>query len=93
MKDNEEPFRVAQNLPPKKMPFFGGNCYACDAKAVGLRDRRPEGGELENACTRHRDPTIQTYNACVKCMGPTRKGSLDVGGQNWHRKCHEEECK
>lgn len=28
-------------------------CYACDAPAVGFRDRRPEGGQLERACVRH----------------------------------------
>lgn len=33
-------------------------CYACDATAVGLRDRRPEGGKVERACVRHTDPTI-----------------------------------
>jgi hypothetical protein len=28
-------------------------CYACDGIAVGVRDRRPEGGAAEPACTRH----------------------------------------
>lgn len=30
-------------------------CYACDARASGTRDRRPEGGKLEQACARHAD--------------------------------------
>lgn len=33
----------------------GDRCYACDARAVGTRDRRPEGGQLERACARHAD--------------------------------------
>jgi len=28
-------------------------CYACDAAPVGVRDRRPEGGRIEDACGRH----------------------------------------
>ena len=28
-------------------------CYACDAPAASVRDRRPEGGRLEHACVRH----------------------------------------
>jgi hypothetical protein len=32
--------------PAVAVPFHGGTCYACSAKAVGLRDRRPEGGSL-----------------------------------------------
>lgn len=28
-------------------------CYACDAPAVGVRDRRPEGQVIEDACERH----------------------------------------
>ena len=30
-------------------------CYACDAPAIGVRDRRPEGGKLEHACKRHQE--------------------------------------
>jgi hypothetical protein len=33
-------------------------CYACDAPAIGTRDRRPEGGELEQACVRHTDAGV-----------------------------------
>lgn len=33
-------------------------CYACDARAIGTRDRRPEGGELEQACARHMDAGV-----------------------------------
>lgn len=29
-----------------------GRCYA-DARAIGARDRRPEGGKVEQACARH----------------------------------------
>jgi hypothetical protein len=31
-------------------------CYACDGAPVGVRDRRPEGGRVELACTRHAEP-------------------------------------
>lgn len=30
-------------------------CYACDARAIGTRDRRAEGGLVEQACARHAD--------------------------------------
>lgn len=33
------------------------SCYACEAPAVGVRDRRPEGGKVELACTRHAELT------------------------------------
>lgn len=33
-------------------------CYGCDSAGAGLRDRRPEGGDLEMACDRHRDPRL-----------------------------------
>lgn len=33
-------------------------CYACDNAAVGVRDRRPEGGKLEHACKRHTDGAL-----------------------------------
>ena len=74
-----------------KLPFHGPRpCYACDKKSVGLRDRRPEGGMLESACERHADPTIQTYDACIYCDGPVRKGSLEFDGDFAHKSCHKE---
>lgn len=33
------------------------HCYACNAEACGIRDRRPEGGTVEAACALHADPT------------------------------------
>lgn len=44
-------------------------CYACDARAVGTRDRRAEGGRVERACARHTDlagvqqPPVKTGGA------------------------------
>ena len=73
-----------------KHPFHGGACYACDARAVGLRDRRPEGGALETACARHADPTIAVYCACIYCDGVVRAGSLDIDGSFAHAKCHRD---
>lgn len=67
-------------------------CYACQAKVAGLRDRRPEGGDLECACARHADPTIKVTWVCMYCNEPTRKGSVVVDGQPAHAKCHREAC-
>ncbi|MFA5053242.1 MAG: hypothetical protein WC565_04250 [Parcubacteria group bacterium] len=78
---------------PPALPFHGGKCYACERPAVGLRDRRPEGGELEPACRRHADPSIRTYAACIYCDGPVRKGSVSIDGEWAHAKCHEEACR
>lgn len=75
-----------------KEAFFGGTCYACDSKATGLRDRRPEGGLLETACKRHADPTIKTFDACIYCSTPVRSGSLDVDGEFAHKSCHKGAC-
>ena len=72
---------------PNGVPFHGGRCYACGATATGLRDRRPEGGELETACTRHKDPSIKTYEACIFCNGPVRKGSVTIDGDFAHQAC------
>lgn len=72
----------------KKVPFHGGRaCYACDAKPIGLRDRRPEGGDLEPACRRHADPRIKVYEACRYCDGPIRAGSLHIDGEFVHAAC------
>jgi hypothetical protein len=76
-----------------KLPFHGGQkCYACAAKPIGFRDRRPEGGDMEVACKRHADPRIATYDACQYCNGPVQKGSLDIDGLFAHQKCHEQVC-
>jgi hypothetical protein len=45
----------------KAAPRYSARCYACDATATGLRDRRPEGGTLESACKRHADPAIPSF--------------------------------
>jgi hypothetical protein len=73
-------------------PFYGGQkCYACDARPVGLADRRFSAeGDLEPACARHRDPAIKVYDACMYCDRAVRSGSLDVDGNFAHRKCHKE---
>ncbi|HTQ41883.1 MAG TPA: hypothetical protein VMI75_03930 [Polyangiaceae bacterium] len=77
----------------ERIPFHGGRCYACGAAAVGLRDRRPEGGDLEAACRRHADPTIPTYEACIFCDAPVRAGSLVIDGEFAHKKCLKEESR
>jgi len=76
---------------PKGLPFHGGRCYACPKAAKGFRDRRPEGGLLEPACERHMDPTIKTYDACIFCNGPVRKGSVAIDDDFAHQKCMREE--
>jgi hypothetical protein len=58
-----------------------------------LRDRRPEGGDLELACARHRDPSIKTYEACIFCDAPVRKGSVTIDGEFAHRACAREESR
>jgi hypothetical protein len=74
-----------------KLPFHGGYCYACPSHAVGFRDRRPEGGSMETACPRHYDPTIKTYDACMYCNDPIRKGSVDVDADFAHKACQKRE--
>lgn len=68
-------------------------CYACDAPAIGVRDRRPEGGEVEAGCARHADPTMRARPACMYCRGTVRRGSLVVDGDHAHRACHVEACR
>ncbi len=34
------------------------SCYACDANAIGVRDQRPEGGDVVPACGRHAEVTL-----------------------------------
>jgi hypothetical protein len=69
-----------------------GRCYACDAKATGLRDRRPAGGELETACPRHADPSLVVVLCCMYCSEPTRKGSVVIDGDHAHKACHKDAC-
>ena len=76
-----------------KRPCFGSQCYACDARSVGVRDQRPEGGMLEQACGRHADPTIPSFDACFYCSTPVRKGSIDIDGEHAHKSCHREACR
>lgn len=71
------------------MPFHTSRCYACDAKASGVRDRRPEGGMVEAACPRHADPTIKAHPACMFCSGP--RPTLLIDGDFAHKGCHSKE--
>ena len=72
----------------KKLPFHANRtCYACDDGASGLRDRKPEGGSLEYACDRHKDPKIKTFIACMYCSQPVRKGALYLDGDYAHASC------
>lgn len=68
-----------------------GRCYACDARATGFRDRRPEGGELEFSCPRHTDPTLRPVAVCIFCDEPVRKGSLTIDADHAHAACHRRE--
>lgn len=83
--------KTAQSIPN---PYESGKsqCYCCDAKVVGLRDQRPEGGMVEPACGRHMDPTLQTYAACSLCSDPVRARSLVIDGRYIHKRCHQEAC-
>lgn len=69
------------------------DCYACDADATGIRDRRPEGGEIEAACERHREPRLRARRVCMYCTDTVRPGSVVVDGDLAHRGCHEEACR
>jgi len=70
----------------KATPFHTSRCYACDAEACGVRDRRPEGGLIEAACKRHADPSIRSYVACMFCSGP--RPTLLIDGSFAHKGCH-----
>lgn len=51
-----EPVTPASTKPLASIiSAIADRCYACDARAIGTRDRRPEGGQLERACARHAD--------------------------------------
>ena len=76
---------------PAALTYSTRRCYACDSKdAIGVRDRRPEGGMVEAACARHADPTIKAVAACMYCSGP--RPTLDIDGDFAHKKCHAEAC-
>lgn len=70
-----------------RLPYHHEYCYACDEPAIGVRDRRPEGGSVEAACERHADLTIAAYPACTYCDGPVRPGSLLIDHTFAHRAC------
>jgi len=70
-----------------------GRCYACDANAVGIRDRRPEGGDVEAACARHADPRLVARQVCMYCRGPFRRGGVVVDGDLAHANCHRDACR
>lgn len=72
--------------------YHGGDCYACDAPADGVRDRRPEGHDLESACKRHKDPKIKAILVCIFCDGIIRRGAYRVEREYAHVKCHKQEC-
>ena len=72
-------------------PFHTSRCYACDAPACGVRDRRPEGGMVEAACKRHADPTIRAFAACMFCSGA--RPSIVIDGDFAHKGCHEKAVK
>lgn len=78
---------------PRKpaQPYTTLRCYACDAQASGVRDRRPEGGIVEAACARHADPTIAAYAACYMCLGARPSIAID-SELLVHKKCHAEDC-
>lgn len=75
----------------KPLPFWGGEkCYACEATPVGIRDRRPEGGDIEVACERHADPTIEVFKACRLCNGRLGNDYLMIDGQFIHTECERD---
>ncbi len=78
--------RLAPASP--SLPYHTLACYACDAPACGVRDRRLEGGLVEAACARHADPTIRAHAACVYCSGRVVVRSLDIDGELAHKSCH-----
>jgi hypothetical protein len=83
-------FGIEMTTPRPALPYFTARCYACDAPAAGVRDRRPEGGDTESACARHRDTTIRGFAACIYCSGPRPSRMFD--GEFAHVTCHTEAC-
>lgn len=84
------PFKPMTTAQAEPLPFWGGEkCYACDCtKVIGFRDRRPEGHDLEVACERHADPTIEVFEACKYCQRPVRQGHRVIDGEFVHQTCH-----
>jgi hypothetical protein len=81
-------------IPKVMIPQGRNSCYACSSEEiVGVRDRRPEGGELEAACSRHSDPKIPCFHGCIYCNGPVRKGSCKIDTDYAHKNCHKAECR
>jgi len=74
---------AARPVSTPSTPYFTSSCYACDAPACGVRDRRPEGGMVEAACARHADPTIRAHAACGYCSGRLAARSHDFA----HKAC------
>lgn len=70
------------------LPYSCERCYACDAKSIGVRDRRLEGGLVEAACERHRDNTLRAHAACCYCNGV--RPSRVIDGYFAHAQCETE---
>lgn len=73
---------------PDGHPIVDVKCYACDARATGARLDRAL-NRYRSACDRHSEPGVKSYQACAYCLGPTRRGSVEVGGDfHAHASCH-----
>lgn len=71
-------------------------CYACGENAVGLRDRRPEGGAVCGACARHAEPGVvarvvlpEGYENCDTLASASRlvceeRDASGVGSSEWY---------
>jgi len=70
---------------PPILPRYNDKCYACDARAIGVRDQRPE-GVVEAACYRHLDPSLRSRAACCFCGGFRPSVVMD-GGALAHIAC------
>ena len=46
---------------------------------------------VEAACTRHADPTIKAYVACMYCSGP--RPTLLIEGTFAHKGCYREDVR
>lgn len=54
-------------------------CYACDATASGVRDRRPEGGNIEAACARHAEPVFIPQRGTTTARGKRAHATRNKG--------------
>lgn len=75
--------------------FTPGKCYACDKAAVGVTVHN---GTVKRGCKRHADPKLKATTKpipgnglCLYCSVPVRKGSVDVDGDDAHKKCQREQ--